>query len=301
MWLRLHVQTNFKNAQILLHKFTQIPAGGPPASRSCWHFKPRVPAAAAAARTALFSPSPNAKPPPPSLAGPHSQAKQAGDGGLQASSVLSATLAALRQASTGHAQAVSGSADAEELPASAAAVAGVAEMRRTEQQSNPEFKAAQEAEWQQRQAEIGKQAELAQRLKRQRKAEKEKKIRQEVALLIESLGCFWILPCGNSVTMPRGVQSVFLFKTTTGLCTTTYVLYHVQQHCYCYTVKPDILLLCYKLPFRSSEPILQGSGCLQTYCYHFSSCGSCVAGCSWFIIVPHMYGQCKMQYAVSSS
>lgn len=99
--------------------------------------------------------------------------------------MLSATLAALRQASAGHAQPVSASAKAgEEAAFSAAAAAGVAELRRTEQQSNPEFKAAQETEWQQRQAEIEKQAEHAQRLKRQRKAEKEKKGRQEVGLLM---------------------------------------------------------------------------------------------------------------------
>lgn len=109
--------------------------------------------------------------------------------------MLTATLAALRQASESHAQVVPGSADAEEPAASAAAAAGVAELRRTEQQSNPEFRAAQEAEWQQRQAEIGKQAEHAQRLKRQRKAEKEKKARQEVCLLVyvgAAFGyCFW--------------------------------------------------------------------------------------------------------------
>ena len=99
--------------------------------------------------------------------------------------MLSATLAAVSQAAAGHAQPVSASAEAgEEAAASGAAAAGVAELRRTEQQSNPEFKAAQEAEWQQRQAEIGKQAEHAQRLKRQRKAEKEKKARQEVGLLM---------------------------------------------------------------------------------------------------------------------
>ena len=178
----------------------QMPSGGPSASRSGWHFKPRVPAAAAAARAALFSPSSNTKPPAtPSLAFPtsttHAQAIRAGDGELQASSVLSATLAALRQASKSHAQAVPGSADAEEPAASAAAAAGVGELRRTEQQSNPEFKAAQEAEWQQRQAEIGKQAEHAQRLKRQRKAEKERKARQEVCVFVHfwaaSGYCFW--------------------------------------------------------------------------------------------------------------
>ena len=200
-----------------------MPAGGPPASRSGWHFKPRVPAAAAAARAALFSPSPSAKPPPTSslafptstahaqnLANPHSQARPAGDVGLQASSVVSATLAALKQATTGHAQAVSGSAAAEESAASAAAAAGVAELRRTEQQSDPEFRAAQEAEWQQRQAEIGKQAEHAQRLKRQRKAEKEKKSRQEVGYLTDSLGCFGCCFWGTFVSIPEGLQSVSL-------------------------------------------------------------------------------------------
>lgn len=178
-------------------------AGAPPASRSGWHVKPRVPAAAAAARAALFGPSPSPKPSPMSslaipTSGTHTQhtasppppATQAGEGDLQASSVLSATLAALRQAAAGNVQAVATSADAEESAAVAAAVAGVAELRRTEQQSNPEFRAAQESEWQQRQAEIGKQSEYAQRLKRQRKAEKEKKARQEVGLLVmECLEC----------------------------------------------------------------------------------------------------------------
>ena len=175
-------------------------AGAPPVSRSGWHVKPRVPAAAAAARAALFGPSLSTKPSPMSslavptpgthtqhTASPSPPDSQAGEGDLQASSVLSATLAALRQAAAGNVQAVATSADAEESAASAAvaaAAAGVAELRRTEQQSNPEFRAAQETEWQQRQAEIGKQSEYAQRLKRQRKAEKEKKARQEVGLLV---------------------------------------------------------------------------------------------------------------------
>ncbi|KAL3133677.1 hypothetical protein ABBQ32_008178 [Trebouxia sp. C0010 RCD-2024] len=171
--------------------------GAPPATRPALHFKPRVPAAAAAARTALFGPTSPTKPPPTSSlhtaasathaqapATTQPQATQAEEGGeLQASSVLSATLAALRQVSMGDAQAMQtmGSADDEgpATGAAAAAAVSVAELRRTEQQSNPEFRAAQEAEWQQRQAEIGKQAEHAQRLKRQRKAEKEKKARQE--------------------------------------------------------------------------------------------------------------------------
>lgn len=135
------------------------------------------------------------------LATTHPQATQAGEGGqLQASSVLSATLAALRQASLGHAQAEQpmGSADDEEpatsTAAASAAAVSVVELRRTEQQSTPEFRAAQEAEWQQRQAEIGKQAEHAQRLKRQRRAEKEKKARQEVTCSMGSLGlCFCAL------------------------------------------------------------------------------------------------------------
>lgn len=181
---------------------TTMHAGPQPATRQALHFKPRVPAAAAAARTALFGPPSAAKPPPTtsSLHTPASaiqaqapattqpQATQEGeDGELQASSVLSATLAALRQVSMADAQAMrtTGSADVEgpAACAAAAAAASVAELRRTEQQSNPEFRAAQEAEWQQRQAEIGKQAEHAQRLKRQRRAEKEKKARQEVGLL----------------------------------------------------------------------------------------------------------------------
>ena len=176
-----------------------MPAGAPSGTRPGLHFKPRVPAAAAAARAALFGVPSAAKPPPTSslhapvsktetLATTQPQETQLGEGGqLQASSVLSATLAALRQVSVGDAQAMQslGSSDTgEQAPsAAAAAAASVAELRRTDQQSNPEFRAAQEAEWQQRQAEIGKQAEHAQRLKRQRRAEKEKKARQEVSLL----------------------------------------------------------------------------------------------------------------------
>lgn len=185
-------------------------AGAPPVGRSGWHVKPRVPAAAAAARADLFGPSQSPKPLPMTspaiptsgiytqhMVSPHSPALQAGEGDLQASTVLSATLAALRQAVTGNAQAVATSADAEQSAASAAA-AGVAELRRTEQQSNPEFQAAQETEWQQRQAEIGKQSEHAQRLKRQRKAEKEKKACQEVGLLVvECLEDFHALLLGE--------------------------------------------------------------------------------------------------------
>ena len=69
---------------------------------------------------------------------------------------------------------------AQSAEASAAAAVGVAELWRTEQQSDPEFQAAQDLEWRQRQAVIEKQAEEAQRLKRQRRAVKEKKARQEV-------------------------------------------------------------------------------------------------------------------------
>ena len=131
------------------------------------------------------------------MASPQPSASQAGEGDLQASNVLSATLAALRQPAAGNAQAVATSAGAEESAASAAA-AGVAELRRTEQQSNPEFRAAQETEWQQRQAEIGKQSEQAQLLKRQRKAEKEKKARQEVGLLVmEGLEVFCAVLLGE--------------------------------------------------------------------------------------------------------
>ena len=170
-------------------------AGAPPAHRPSLHFKPRVPAAAAAARAALFGPPSSAKPSTTTslhvhTPGSHAQGSAKADqGDLQASSVLSSTLAALRQVSSGQVQAMPTSADAAQpaatsAVASVAAAAGVAELRRTEQQSNPEFKAAQEAEWEQRQVEIGKQAEHAQRLKRQRKAEKEKKARQEVCFLI---------------------------------------------------------------------------------------------------------------------
>lgn len=118
---------------------------------------------------------------------------QPGQTNLQASTVLSATMDALRQAA-GETQALSSSAAAAENAQSAAAAVGVAELRRTEQQSNPEFKAAQDLEWQQRQAVIEKQAEEAQRLKRQRRAEKEKKARQEVCLLN-----FWVLRSPRAV------------------------------------------------------------------------------------------------------
>jgi transcription elongation GreA/GreB family factor len=57
----------------------------------------------------------------------------------------------------------------------------VAELRRTEQQSDVGFKAAQELEWQKRQAEISRQAEEARRLKRQRRAANEKAAKQQVA------------------------------------------------------------------------------------------------------------------------
>lgn len=226
-------------------------AGAPPASRSGWHVKPRVPAAAAAARAALFGPSSNTKSSSMSslaiptfgtqtqhMPSPPSSALQAGGADLQASSVLSATLAALKQAVAGNAQAMATSADAEESAASAAAVAaaaGVAELRRTEQQSNPEFRAAQETEWQQRQAEIGKQSEYAQRLKRQRKAEKEKKARQEVGLLVMDCleDCHALLLSGMLICLTgySSIVCVHLMRGefATGFPTTMYVLYLVQQ------------------------------------------------------------------------
>ncbi|KAL0045355.1 hypothetical protein WJX82_004695 [Trebouxia sp. C0006] len=58
----------------------------------------------------------------------------------------------------------------------------VAELRRTEQQSDVGFKAAQELEWQKREAEISRQAEEARRLKRQRRAANEKAAKQQAQL-----------------------------------------------------------------------------------------------------------------------
>jgi len=63
---------------------------------------------------------------------------------------------------------------------SGAAADSVAELRRTEQQSDVGFKAAQELEWQKREAEISRQAEEARRLKRQRRAANEKAAKQQV-------------------------------------------------------------------------------------------------------------------------
>lgn len=69
---------------------------------------------------------------------------------------------------------------AADTAASASAAGSVAELRRTEQQLDVGFRAAQDLEWQKRDAEIGRQAEEARRLKRQRKAANEKAAKQQV-------------------------------------------------------------------------------------------------------------------------
>ena len=59
----------------------------------------------------------------------------------------------------------------------------VAELRRTEQQSDMAFMAAQQLEWEKRQAEISRQSEEARALKRQRKAHNERMAKQQVVHL----------------------------------------------------------------------------------------------------------------------
>ena len=93
---------------------------------------------------------------------------------------------------------------AADTAASAAAAGSVAELRRTEQQLDVGFRAAQDLEWQKRDAEIGRQAEEARRLKRQRKAANEKAAKQQVMHLTFSTYLHRshhpCIPCGTTST-----------------------------------------------------------------------------------------------------
>ncbi|KAL0039585.1 hypothetical protein WJX77_002700 [Trebouxia sp. C0004] len=153
--------------------------------------------AAAAVRSALYSPSTSTKPPPTSCTfsstsavhssipirlvpdpacGPHAPAAP------PSSSSAAAAAQAEAGPATAAAQAEAGPATAAADMVSGSAADSVAELRRTEQQSDVGFKAAQELEWQKREAEINRQAEEARRLKRQRRAANEKAAKQQAQL-----------------------------------------------------------------------------------------------------------------------